>query len=163
MKKDLYIALTSIVIFTLMNAIGGLINDSLGYYYGLDQVLESIPLFLIFGLFYWLSSLLKIKLRKSLRLPVIRTLFWALISIPIFTSGSNTMASGDFIDAVIPTFCFLTNTIGLLLKDIAWLGEIRFVLWGILILGVSIYQIVILEISTLIINKITANNKVYSA
>jgi hypothetical protein len=73
------------------------------------------------------------------------------------------MASGDFIDAVIPTFCFLTNTIGLLLKDIAWLGEIRFVLWGILILGVSIYQIVILEISTLIINKITANNKVYSA
>ena len=45
MKKDLYIALTSIVIFTMMNALGGLINDSLGYYYGFDQVLESIPLF----------------------------------------------------------------------------------------------------------------------
>lgn len=73
------------------------------------------------------------------------------------------MATADLIDAVIPAFFFLTNTIGLLLKDIAWLGEVRFGLWGIMILGVSIYQFITLEISTLIVNKIAAYNKVFSA
>lgn len=162
MKKDAYIAITAIIIFTLMNVIGGLINDSLGYSYGLDRVFESTPLLIIFSFFYWLTSLWKIRLRTSLRLPIIRTIFWIIISIPLFRNSDSAMAAGDFIDAAIPSFCFLTNTIGIQLNDISWLSDLRFNLWGIMILGVSIYQFITLEISTVIINKVVESNNAYS-
>lgn len=153
MYKDISIAFVSILIFTSINILSGIINDMLGFYYGLNQVIDSIPLFIIYGFLYWLTSLINIRLRKSLRLPIIRTLLWILISIPLLTNGSNALATGDLIDAVLPFFFLLTNPLVHLLNSITWLREIRFGLWGVMILSVSVYQFFILEVSTFIVNR----------
>ena len=59
------------------------------------------------------------------------------------------MATGDFIYDTIPAFCFFVNTIGLSLNVAS-----NFYLIGVLIIGVTVYQILILEISTLIMSKL---------
>ena len=159
MKTDLYIGLTAITLLSIINIIGGLINDSLGHYYGIDEVLNSIIIFPFFGFFYWLTSLWKIRIRKSFRFPIIRAIIWLIIAIPIIKESQGAMASADLIDAVIPHFCVLITMLALYIKDYDWLSEIRFPLWGIMIIGVSIYQILILEVSKLIIKKITSHNK----
>lgn len=155
MKNDAYIALVAVIIFTTVNFIGGLVNDAKGYAFGTDKVIECIPFHLIFGFMYWLTCLPKIRIRKSLRLPILRTIFWTLIAIGMWTGDSlGQMAAGDFMDAAIPPFCFFINTIGLALNDIEWLRDLNFYVIGISIIGVTFYQILVLELATMSIEKI---------
>jgi len=137
-----------------MNLIGGVVNDNLGYYPGSDGLFSSLILFLLFGLIHLVISQIRMRIRKSLRLPMIRTLFWVIIALPLLLENSKSFHQADLIDAIIPSFCFLASTFAMKLNEVQWLSEIRFSLWGVYIIGVSCYQILVLELSSRIINKI---------
>ena len=155
MKRNAYIALIALLIFTIINLIGGITNSAKGYAWNTNDVIEIIPLHLIFCFLFWLTSIPNIKIRKTLRLPIIRLIFWTLIAISYWTSKStlSQMATGDFIYDTIPAFCFFINTIGLSL-----INNSDVYLIGVLIIGVTVYQIMVLELAALIMNKIKRND-----
>lgn len=150
MRTDIYIALIAVFLFFCGNVAGGLLNDHLGYYPGTNQIMSSLVLIVTFCSLQYLLARTDISLRKSLRLPVLRAIFWIIISWPLLDESYQPFHEADFIDAIIPSFCFLASTIALETNEITWLRETRFGLWGIYILGVTIYQIVVLELSELI-------------
>jgi hypothetical protein len=155
MKKDLYISLAALIIFSTFNLIGGIINDVKGSIYNTHHFFESIPFHLIFCLLFWMTCIPGIIIRKTLRLPIIRTIFWLLICINIWTGDSmNQIKTIDLADAAIPPFCFFISIIGSISYKIDCLNNLSFRLFGILILGVSFYQIIVLELATIIINKL---------
>lgn len=83
--KDTYVAFISFGIFTIVNILGGLVNDYYNYFLGTKNVLDSIPIHLIFCFLFWVSCIPQIKIRKSFRVPIIRTVFWTLIIIDFVT------------------------------------------------------------------------------
>lgn len=155
MKRNAYIGLIALTIFTIVNLIGGIVNSSKGYAWNKNDVLEVIPLHLIFCFFFWLTCIPNIKIRKTFRLPIVRMAFWTLIALSYFTSksGSSEMATGDFIYDTIPAFCFFVNTIG-----VSLISDSNFYLIGVLIIGVTLYQILVLEMATLLMSKIKRND-----
>jgi hypothetical protein len=64
------------------------------------------------------------------------------------------MATGDFMYDSIPAFCCSINTAGVGLQVSGLISENVYV-YGVLIIGVSLYQIAVLEISGRIAEKIT--------
>lgn len=158
MIKNAYVAIIALVIFTLVNLIGGYINDIHhdGHaYYGLKAVPQVIPFHLFFGGLFWLSCLPDIKIRHTWRLPLIRTVFWSLVAIDMFAGSESTQnGKGDFIDALIPPFCFFIKTITGLLNNSEWLRDTHFDLFGVQIIGIMIYQVIVLEMATYIVNKL---------
>jgi hypothetical protein len=162
MKRDAYAALVMVIIFTLGNLIAGLINDAHGIYLGAKDAIQSSLFFVFFGFFFWLSCIPRIRIRKSLRLPLVRAIFWTFVSIGLwYGDASSQMATADFIDATIPLFCFFTNTIGLVEQKFIWTTNSHFHVIGVYIIGVTLYQIAVIELSYLIVSKvrITAINK----
>ena len=157
-RQDLYISIISIVIFTLLNFIGGIINEFYNFSsYGLTKVLETVPLFFIFGSCHFVLSQWESRLRKSLRLPIMRMILWVLIALPLLADSSSAisiMASADLVYAVIPGFSFLLTNVALLLNKNDWY-TLETDVFGVMIFGVSVYQYIVLEVSTLIGLKIT--------
>jgi len=150
MRTDIYIALIAVFLFMCGNLAGGLINDHLGYYPGTNEIMSSLVLIVAFCSLHYILARTDISFRKSLRLPVLRAIFWIIISWPLFDENHKPFHEADFIDAIIPSFCFLASTIAIETYEITWLRETRFGIWGIYVLGVTIYQILVLELSEVI-------------
>jgi len=157
MKKDLYISLIAIGSFFCVNLLGASMNGLFRIYPGFDQLLSSIFLIFLFAVFHFVFSRIQIATRKTLRLPLIRTVFWTIIALPILLNKPATFQDADFIDAIIPSFCFLASGCAMLVQEIEWIQKTNFTLWGIYILGVSLYQILVLELTTKIVDKITSD------
>ena len=151
MKRNASIALVALIIFTMVNLIGGIANNDKGYEWNTNDVIEVIPLHMFFCFLFWLTCIPNIQIRKTLRLPFLGMLFWTLISFIYWTneSGISQMATGDFIYDTVPAFCFFVNSIGL-----SFISDSDLYLIGVLIIGVTFYQILVFELSTLIMNKL---------
>jgi len=77
--------MTSLIVFLLLNLltlIGVLLKNSFRYDYETNIFIDTIFVKLIFAGFYFLTTLIKIKIDFSLRLPIIRTFFWSVFVIP---------------------------------------------------------------------------------
>jgi len=159
MKTNAYIALISFVIFTVINLFGGLVNEAKGYVWNMSDVIRVIPLHLVYCFLFWLTCIPNIKIRKTYRLPILRMIFWILIALSYWmnNSGIGQTATGDFIFDIIPAFCFFVNTVGINLNNIEILSNSNVYLIGVLIIGVTVYQILVLELSTRIMNRVKRN------
>jgi hypothetical protein len=145
LKHDAYIALIALILFTLINFLGGLVNDIAGSYYGTDRVIECIPLHLIFCSLFWISCIPEIPIKKTLRFPLFRALFWFLIYTYLLNKGQ---LDTELIDSIVPFFCFFLSSTSEIFNTIGWPDILYFKLYGVLIIGVTLYQVLILEIST---------------
>lgn len=155
MKNDLYTGLLAFTFFNVINFIGAIVNDSLNYYFGINELSYSFISTSFFCLFYFLSTRISMKLRKSLRIPILRGVFWLLNTLPIILNpDGNNISNADAIDLLIPSFCFFVNTINVNLYSFEWIYNTRFDLWGIIVIGVSLYQYLVLEISSQIVFRI---------
>lgn len=154
MKNDIYTSIVAILLLFMMNVIRGAINDSLGYRYGLSDVSGSLIMIAIVVSFYLLTARIKMKLRKSLRLPILRVIFWLIIAYPLLVTSTGHYQTADFINASIPLLCFLANTIALEVSNYSWVSDSQFHLWGVYILGVSIYLFAVLELSAQITKRL---------
>ena len=159
MKKDFYIALIAISLMFLINILGGAINQSLNYYRKLDDLFRLFPELLIIGATYWILARIKIgRMRKSLRLPIIRIIFWGgLLLIAVLTDNDYGLMIGwdNLIDHN-TAICFPLATFSIGLRDIySFINLTMFDLWGI-----ALYEFVIFEIAQKILSKIEMKNKI---
>lgn len=84
-NKILRHLLTALIVFLLLNLltlIGGLLNNSFRYDYGTNVFIDTIFVKLIFAGLYFLTTFIKINIDVSLRLPIIRTVFWSAFVVP---------------------------------------------------------------------------------
>ena len=153
MKINLYTALLIVALLTIVNIIGGLINQQLNYAGQLKDVLRILPIHLIFGGLFWLTCIPKLIIDKALRLSLLRIIFWTIIVSYGFVTDSR-MVSEDFLSDYNQSFCFFVNTIGLLLNkvNIGFLHNQYFEIFGINIIGVALYEFVIIKIAIFLTN-----------
>jgi len=162
MKRHFCIALVSIAIFTLVNLLAAIFNESKGFPRpgGIQDVSASIIFVSIVGFFYFLTSFVNVGLSETVKLPLIRIVFWLIIALPVFTSSPRALASGDFIyAAVLPSHLWI-STLFSTISEYGFLSNGKIKLAGIIILGVSIFQFFVFQLSTIIINKLTTYNSV---
>jgi len=150
MKKDFYTALIAILLMFFINIIGSVINQYLNYYRNFKDLFILFPQLLLIGITYWILARIKInQIKKSIRLPIIRTIFWSgLLLIPILTNNRYSfMIGADFLLDYNSGICFPLATILIGLKNNS---NIFFD-----ILVIAFYEFIIFEIANKILNHIT--------
>ena len=148
MKIHFQITLVIFTLLTLVNILGGILNQYLGYAGQLKDVIDNIPLHLIFCLLFWLTSIPKMKLPTEYRVPTLRIFLWSFIVIDGFVNGGR-MESEDLLYHFNQSFCFLFNTLGLALNeiDIPILHNTYFQVFGIHVFGVALYEFTIIKMA----------------
>jgi len=153
-KKDFFISLMAFLIFGAVNLSFGLLNILENNELNTTTAIECLVFQALFCLLVWILSQIKISVRKSIRMPIIRSLFWLWIAYPLLGDNNiSQIASGDFIVAVLPFFCFYLNLLEPLFEDFSWFTYILVVY----IVGIAMYQILVLEISKFAIDRFGKN------
>ena len=152
-KKNILVALASGSIALLFNIAGGYYNDLHGTpFYGISRVIEAMPFQLEFAFVLWLTGLFRWRIRHSVRWPLLRIPVWlALVYLPLHKNPLQEMATSDFIEAAVPPFCFWIYPIESALKRCDLLAGPEVCFFGLVILGVSLYQFVLAEIGTYVV------------
>ena len=144
MKKDAIISTFSFIIFASINLSFGLFELKENHVLNLTNAIDILPLQLLFCFVIWLLNRIKSNLRKSLRTPFFRTVFWLIIAIPFLGNNPiSQMASGDFIVEILPFTCFYLSLLEPYFEGFHWMVYIVTVY----IFGIAIYQVIVLEIS----------------
>ena len=156
MKKDLIVSCISLLIFWLVNLSFALLKIHGDSVFSIKASIEAITFQAMFCVLVWFVSRINIKIRKSVRMPIIRALFWLWIAYPLLSEavGMSHITSGDFIVAVLPYFCFYLNLLAPLFEGCPWFIYILVVY----IIGISVYQISVLEFSSFIVTKLYKRN-----
>ena len=84
MKRHILTALIIFLVLNVLTIIGGFASKTFRYSYGSNIFLDTIVIKLIFSIIFYLTTLIKVKVNVSLRLPIIRTILWSAFVVPEF-------------------------------------------------------------------------------
>jgi len=148
MRKAAYTATIAVIVLTVVNLIGGLINKANGLYPQTDVVPFIFVLHLICGGLYVVSCRPKWRLRPSMRWPLARTAYMLLV---VYEYEWGTMLKqNNWRPSIehVASFDFLglhTLSNYLYQADLGWVSTWSFQFYVIYILGISVYHILVLE------------------
>lgn len=160
MKRQLIIAVIIFLTMTFVNLIGGIVNSNIGHFHGnLTDFVDSMGVVAIFCCLYLMTTLLKINVDITYRLPVVRTIFWTLIvTLDITYRSENDFYTVEYLLALINGgLCLFYNTLVFKVYN-GGAGNTYFEIYGLGIIAFAIYEFLIIKTSTNITDKILNKN-----
>lgn len=156
MKRQFIIAVLIFSTMTLINFIGGLVNSNVGHFQGnLSDFPDTMGIVAVFCGLYLLTTIPKIKLDETYRLPIIRTIFWTLfVTLDLLFRREGILETVDYILALINSgLCLFYNTILFKVYN-GGTGNTYFEIYGLGIFLFAIYEFAIIKTSTILADKL---------
>jgi len=149
MKHHLHISIILLICMTVVNLVGGMINQSLNYSGNFFDAFGTIPILICACLIYFFTSIPKLNISTTFRLPILRIIFWSIIII-IGIMQDNRMGTEDALIHLNSGVCLLYNTLLIPLNKIG-MNINQFVELFILhILLIGLYEALMIKISKMI-------------